>query len=98
MFWLSITRVFPSRARKDAAEARLCRTCRSAAGGDRDRASFPLQEILNSQPDGLLTFCLSLRAAVSQIQTVEGPVAMCGRFVGDFGELNETRVGRELKL
>lgn len=37
-FWLSVTRTFPRRVRKDAAEARLCWTCPSAPGGDGDSA------------------------------------------------------------
>lgn len=45
----------------------------------------------------LCNICLSLSADGNQIQIVEGSVAMCERFVSDFGEFNE-RVGKELEL
>lgn len=37
----------------------------------------------------LFNICLNLSAGVNQIQTIEGSVAICGRFVSDYGEFNE---------
>lgn len=41
----------------------------------------------------MCNICLSLSADVNQIQIVESSVAMCKRFVSNFGEFNE-RVGK----
>lgn len=97
--------MLPGRAMKDAAEAGLCRTCRQCwRWGWGSQRYFPPPKILKSQPDRLIltlclcNICLSLSADVNQIQIVEGSVAMCERFVSNFGEFNETRVGRESKL
>lgn len=76
-----------------------------AGGGDGGlSAIFPPPKILKSQPARLIltlllcNICLSLSADVNQIQIVEGSVAMRERFVSNFGEFNETRVGKESKL
>lgn len=58
IFGLSITKVQPSRAVREAAETRLCRTCHRAASEDRGLGNdFPPEQILNSQQERLLTVC-----------------------------------------
>lgn len=89
---LSITKVLPGRAMKDAAEARLCRTCPQCSWwGWRSQCSFssPIDPKLSDRPFltlRLCNICLSASADVSQIQIVEVSVATCERFVSDFGK------------